>query len=153
MNINNFESRIQSVLEQFIIYLYDEYNHLIYLYEMEKDDDDDDEIKDFDYEYITNSIESCYLNTNDDFNRNLEKIDELFTEHFDEATGKQLIYDNYKEHLEDLDYNAEDIQGLLDELAYNLEDLYDYFVNNVFFKNEEFIRTTIDSLNNQPILK
>lgn len=149
--MTTFESRIQSVLEQFIIYLNDEYNHLIYLYEMEKDDDDDDEIKDFDYEYVANSIN--YLTTNDEFNRNLIKLNELFTEHFDEATGKQLIYDNYKEHLEDLDYNAEDIQGLLDELTYGIDDLYDYFVGNIFFKNEEFIRTTIDSLNNQPTLK
>ena len=150
MNINNFESRMTRVLEKYIIYLYDEYNHLKYLYDMEGDDDDET-IVDFDYEYVANSID--YLTTNDEFNRNLIKLNEIFTKHFDETTGKQLIYENYKEHLEAEDYYAEDIQALLDELTYGIDDLYDYFVGNIFFKNEEFIVTTIDSLNNQPILK
>jgi hypothetical protein len=145
--MNNIENTMRLVLEKYIIYLNEEYNHLKYLYEMKEDDN---EMKDFDYEYVANSIN--YLTTNDEFNRNLIELNKLFTEHYDEQTGKQLIYENYKEHLEAEDYDDDDIQGLLDELIYGIDDLYDYFVGNVFFKNEEFIRETIDNLTN-PILK
>ena len=150
MNINNFESRMTSVLEEYIIYLYNEYNILLEFYEMEGDDDDDKTIE-FNYDYVTNSLLG-YLHTNDDteHNNNLVRLNEIFTSYFEENEGRELIYTHYRQHLEN-EYETDDeelIQELLLELNYSIDDLRDYFELKICDEFRDFIRITIDSLNN-----
>jgi hypothetical protein len=68
-------------------------------------------------------------------------------EYFNEETGNELIYNNYKAFLEsEYDNDEELIEELLTELTYNIEDFYDYFNINIFINFKDYIELIIENL-------
>lgn len=135
----NFESNIQSILEQYIIYMYDEY--ILEFGELE-----DDNKPDFDVDFVT-SIRETYYNKDKLYSNNFDKLYGLFMEYFNEETGKELIYDNYKAFLEsEYGDDGELIEELLTELTYNIKDFYDYFDTNIFINFKDYIELIIQNL-------
>lgn len=134
----NFESNIQSILEQYIVYMYDEY--ILEFREL------NDNNPDFDFDFVT-SIRETYYNKDKLYSNNFEKLYGLFMEYFNEETGKELIYNNYKAFLES-EYNNDEelIEELLGELTYNVEDFYDYFNINIFINFKDYIELIIENL-------
>lgn len=135
----NFESNIQSILEQYIIYMYDEY--ILEFGELE-----DDNKPDFDVDFVT-SIRETYYNKDKLYSNNFDKLYGLFMEYFNEETGKELIYDNYKAFLEsEYGDDGELIEELLTELTYNIKDFYDYLDTNIFINFKDYIELIIQNL-------
>jgi hypothetical protein len=134
----NFEANIQSILEKYIVYMYNEY--ILEFGQL------DDNKPDFDFDFVT-SIREPYYNNDKLYFNNFDKLYELFMEYFNEETGKELIYNNYKAFLEsEYDNNEELIEELLTELTYNIEDYYDYFNINIFINFKDYIELIIDNL-------
>jgi len=134
----NFESNIQSILEQYIIYMYDEY--ILEFREL------NDNKPDFDFDFVT-SIRETYYNKDKLYANNFDKLYGLFMEYFNEETGNELIYNNYKAFLEsEYDNDEELIEELLTELTYNIEDFYDYFNINIFINFKDYIELIIENL-------
>jgi len=136
----NFEANIKSILEKYIVYMYNEY--ILEFGEL------DENIPDFDLDFVTSIREpEPYYNKDKLYANNFDKLYGLFMEYFNEETGNELIYNNYKAFLEsEYDNDEELIEELLTELTYNIEDFYDYFNINIFINFKDYIELIIENL-------
>ena len=134
----NFEANIQSILEKYIVYMYNEY--ILEFVEL------DDNNPDFDFDFVT-SIRESDGNKDKLYSNNFDKLYGLFMEYFNEETGKELIYNNYKAFLES-EYvdDGELIEDLLAELTYNIKDFYDYLDTNIFINFKDYIELILENL-------